>query len=88
MFESCFPLGPGSRVIGRARTADISVESRSVSRRHAVLTVGERVTLRDLGSRNHTLVNGERVTDEVEVEPGAELRFGALAATLIGGEPR
>jgi len=81
------PLPEGERVVGRSRSADITVESRSVSRRHAVLAVsGGRVTLRDLESRNHTFVNGERITDETQLEPGARLRFGDLEAELLGEE--
>lgn len=80
------PLSRGSRVIGRARAADVCVESVSVSRRHALLTVGDRVTVRDLGSRNHTFVNDVRVDDEVEIKPGTKLQFGSLGATLIVGE--
>ncbi len=82
------PLPPGPCVIGRARSADISTESPSVSRRHALLSIGERVTVRDLGSRNQTFVDGRRVEAEVEVAPGSELRFGALVATLLEGEGR
>ncbi len=79
------PLFPGRRVVGRARTADISVDSPSVSRRHALLSVGEKVTVRDLGSRNQTFVDDQRVDEEVDVTPGSVMRFGALAATLIAG---
>ncbi len=82
------PLPPGRRVLGRARSAEISIDSRSVSRRHALLEIGERVSVRDLGSRNHTFVDGRRVEGEVEVPAGAELRFGGLVATLLAlGEP-
>jgi hypothetical protein len=81
------PLSEGQRIVGRSRSADITVESRSVSRRHAVLTVtSDVVTLRDLESRNHTYLEGERVTVEVELSPGANIRFGDLEAVLVGEE--
>ncbi len=79
------PLEPGKCVIGRARGADITVEDSSVSRRHALLSIGAKVTVRDLGSRNHTLLDGERVEGEVEVPAGSTLRFGALDTTLLAG---
>jgi pSer/pThr/pTyr-binding forkhead associated (FHA) protein len=80
-------LTEGERVLGRSRSADITVESRSVSRRHAILKLaGGKVTLLDLASRNHTFVNGERITEAVVVEPGSRLRFGDLDATLVADE--
>ncbi len=56
-----------------------------LSRRHAVLTVaGDKITLRDLGSRNRTFVDDAALDPEVEVdvEPGARLRFGSVKARL------
>ncbi len=80
------PLPEGHRVVGRARSADVTVESPSVSRRHALLAVdAERVTVQDLGSRNHTFVNGERIEDSTEVRAGDSLEFGELSATLVAG---
>jgi hypothetical protein len=40
------------------------------------------VWLRDEGSRNHTFVADEQISEEVEVEPGSDLRFGHLEARL------
>lgn len=81
------PLPEGERVLGRSRSADITVEGRSASRRHALLSVAQgRVTLRDLDSRNHTFVEGEKLTAEVELEVGARLRFGDVEAVLVEGE--
>ena len=38
--------------------------------------------MRDEGSRNHTFVADRQISEEVEVEPGSELRFGRLEARL------
>lgn len=82
-----FPLTDGSFVVGRGEDADIRIDSDAISRRHARLTVAAgRVTVADLGSRNHTFVDGEQVASEVEVElgPGAVVRFADVEARLGG----
>ena len=49
----------------------------SVSRHHAHLTLdNDEWTVRDLGSANGTLFNGERLTHEVILRHGDELRIG------------
>ncbi|MCS6797076.1 MAG: FHA domain-containing protein [Myxococcota bacterium] len=59
---SDFELPPGEFVIGRSSSCSLAVDDALVSRRHAVLRVGESgVTVEDLGSRNGVLVNGERI---------------------------
>jgi pSer/pThr/pTyr-binding forkhead associated (FHA) protein len=52
------PLGTVA-TIGRSEQATVRIDSRDVSRVHAVLTVGEQgVALEDKGSVNGTLLNG------------------------------
>ena len=79
-----FPLAEGEYVLGRSEEADLTVPEGTVSRSHARLAVrGGRVFLRDLGSKNHTYLDQARVQYEVEVRPGARLRFGLdVHATL------
>ena len=62
----------GSRVvIGRSPDCDVVLASDSVSRQHAELVAqGESWTVRDLGSRNGTGVNGARMTGERALQPG------------------
>src|SRR5512134_3972179 len=53
----------GEVVIGRGTEASLLVNDQAVSRRHAVVLLsGGRAVVRDLGSRNGTSVNGERLT--------------------------
>jgi transcriptional regulator with AAA-type ATPase domain len=60
-FRSC-PLTAGATVsIGRAPECDLVVQDPSVSRRHALLHVGDCVELEDLGSANGTELAGERL---------------------------
>lgn len=57
------PLREGVTRIGRGLTADVRLESPSVSRRHALVVVdGDEVVLADDRSRNGTWLNDERVT--------------------------
>jgi transcriptional regulator with GAF, ATPase, and Fis domain len=57
----------GEVTIGRSRSVEVSIDATSVSRRHARLTLGAEIVLRDLDSSNGTRVAG------VALEPG-ELR--------------
>jgi two-component system response regulator AtoC len=54
-------LEAGTLTIGRGSNCDIEVDDRSISRRHAILSIGETVTIEDLGSANGTFVRGQRV---------------------------
>ena len=71
-------------VVGRVATADVFIDHSSVSRTHASLTLrADRVWLKDLGSRNGTTVNGQKLVDgEVEVRIGDQIAFGDVAAQL------
>jgi diguanylate cyclase (GGDEF)-like protein len=69
----------GELVIGRDPTADIPVTDISVSRRHAtVVDLGDRVVVRELGSRNGTWVDGVRIDGEQDLHEGSKLRIGAI----------
>ena len=59
------PLVGPSFKIGRGETCHLRPNSEQVSREHAEFTiVGELINVRDLGSRNGTLVNGKALTTE------------------------
>ena len=104
----------GSRVVdlpegvdvtfGRSRGATITLDSEKVSRMHArVRRTGDVIEVEDLGSRNGTRVNGDRIDgprklvtgDEVSVGPilavvgvTSGLRRASAIADVIGGESR
>ena len=70
-------LSPGVTVLGRSPTCHVTLDDPLVSREHAQLTVrGHRVTVEDLGSRNGTLVNGEKLTGVHELRDGDRVRLG------------
>ena len=65
--------------IGRADYNDLVIPEPSVSSSHAKLQRREGIwVLSDLGSTNGTFVDGERVTDETPLGPGAAIRFGEV----------
>jgi DNA-binding CsgD family transcriptional regulator len=81
-------LAPGTVVVGRDDSADITFAADGVSRKHARLTIestGE-VRVVDLASRNGTYLNGRRV-EQASLRDGDELRLGSVGLRLryVGG---
>ena len=72
--------GSEELTVGRLPDNDLVVDDPSVSKRHAVLrwdNVARRCTVRDLGSRNGTTINGDYVRDpNTMVSDGDMLSFG------------
>ena len=67
-------------LIGRSQKCNLCVASSSVSRRHCKFSRQEsKVLLKDLGSRNGTYVNGEKITEEIELSTGDEISVGSLS---------
>jgi pSer/pThr/pTyr-binding forkhead associated (FHA) protein len=67
------PLDRAVLLVGRHRWCDVRIASPRVSRRHCCLALDrDGVLVRDLGSRNGTLINGRRVEEGV-LHPGDEL---------------
>jgi hypothetical protein len=65
-------------VVGRDPTCDLSHDDVLLSRRHAeFVATAERVTIRDLGSRNGIFVNGVRAA-EYALAPGDVVQIGPL----------
>ena len=75
-----FKLGPNCTVIGRLEAVDIHIEDDGISRKHAeVAELDGSYVLRDLGSTNGTLCNGEQVTAPVVLRDGDRIRLGPNA---------
>jgi predicted component of type VI protein secretion system len=81
------PSGPelilmsGRRLtIGRSPESDVVLDSdRTVSRVQAILEmVSDAWTIRDVGSRNGTMVNSDIILGERLLRPGDEIRIGAV----------
>ncbi|MGD0527894.1 MAG: sigma 54-interacting transcriptional regulator [Polyangiaceae bacterium] len=76
-FHPAYPFQSPTVVIGRDATADVCVPEQAVSRQHARIGFdGTRWILKDLGSRNGTMVDGAFVTHDVELEHLHEIRVG------------
>ena len=83
---SSFALAEGTHVVGREPDSQIRLDESAVSRRHCeIVRSGNHCTIRDLGSRNHTFVNGNAVT-ETEIAPGDEVEIGASIFLFAASE--
>lgn len=81
-------------LIGRGDDCSLRPNSDTISRRHCVLITREgHLYVRDLKSRNGTLINGERIEDERRLKPGDHLKVGKLEFEVLidyglGGQKR
>lgn len=86
-----WPLAKRTMIVGREADSDIQIDDRQVSRRHAEITQTlEGYTIRDLGSKNGTFLNGEAISqqprlirngDEISIALCAKLTFVEDEAT-------
>lgn len=75
----------GTAVIGRGEDTDLQLAHPLVSRRHAELSLGDdgRFQVRDLGSRNGTLVNDEPLRDAAcQAEGEVRLQIGPYVVVV------
>jgi pSer/pThr/pTyr-binding forkhead associated (FHA) protein len=71
--------------VGTLESNDVVVEADGVSRVHAVFErFGDTWTVRDVGSRNGTFVNGGRIIGEQALHPGDEIVLGRLRLLFRG----
>jgi DNA-binding CsgD family transcriptional regulator len=82
-------LEAGRLTLGADPANDLALPADpTLSRLHAVLERYEAGwCVRDLGSRNGTFVNGQRIWSERSLRPGDELRVGATRLVYRGDEP-
>jgi pSer/pThr/pTyr-binding forkhead associated (FHA) protein len=74
-----FELNDGVTFIGRSALNDVRINDNYVSREHVMLRkLGDRVLVRDLGSRNGTFLNG------IPIRPGTEVEAKEGASIVIG----
>jgi DNA-binding winged helix-turn-helix (wHTH) protein len=75
-------LATGDNILGRGRRVTVWLDSPSISRRHArIVVTGTDAAVEDLGSRNGTYVQGERVTTPMRLSDGDEIRLGSVVLT-------
>jgi DNA-binding NtrC family response regulator len=84
----------GRVVLGRSSGCEIPIDVSSISRRHAVLATGDRLTIEDLGSSNGTRVRGETIASgsTVEIAPNDVIELGSVMIIVqkrsLGARPR
>jgi DNA-binding winged helix-turn-helix (wHTH) protein len=76
-------LREGENCVGRDPSVNVWLDAKSVSRRHACIVVDcADATIRDLGSKNGTWVQGQRLTSETSLSDGDQIRFGSIRMTF------
>ena len=80
-------LDGGTHIIGRSEQADLVITDRSLSRQHVRLAFHDGAwTIEDLGSRNGTVVNGQRIDRPTPLRPGDVVGLGASTIAVRSGE--
>lgn len=71
-------------VCGRDPEADIHIDNKRLSRRHfAILHKKPKFYLKDLGSRNGTVVNEKTIKDEIELKFGDKIQCGGTVLQFM-----
>jgi pSer/pThr/pTyr-binding forkhead associated (FHA) protein len=84
ILESEFPLDKLPLVIGRSLEATLRIQDCWASRRNCeIVRINGSLVVRDLGSTNGTLVNGQHVT-EAPLTPGDRLTVGMTTFVVSG----
>ena len=80
------PLYTGPNVLGRDPSSGILIDDGTVSRRHACIQLdGENAILEDLGSKNGTFIDGERLTAPTPLADGTTFVLGDVSITFRRG---
>lgn len=81
-------LGEGESILGRDTDIAVYLDSSTVSRRHArIVIAGQKATLEDLGSKNGTYLNNQRVESAVPLSDGDQIRIGSVLCTFRAARP-
>ena len=75
-------LHAGENILGRGLDDVIEINLSTVSRRHARITLADAIVLEDLGSKNGTWLENERLTAPRELSDGAAVRLGSAEFTF------
>lgn len=75
----------GAVVLGRDPSCDVTLDDEEVSRRHAEIQArGDLAEIRDLGSRNGTFVNGNRISAPTTLRGGETVKIGRTSYAVQG----
>ena len=82
--QKVYQLTLGVNTIGRQMDNTIALIEQTVSRYHAQIHVTpDCVTVHDLGSRNHTFVNGMQIGDIYQICEGDQVAFGSSSFKFV-----
>jgi DNA-binding winged helix-turn-helix (wHTH) protein len=76
------PLTEGENIIGRAPDASVWIDAAGVSRHHARIMATSSPTIEDLGSKNGTYLDGQRVAKTQPLGDGNQIRLGSVVVTF------
>lgn len=90
-----YAIDGGESVIGRSPECDVVLDVAAVSRRHAIIShIQDQYWVKDTGSRNGTIINGQKVIGEAQLRDGdrilicdVEFEFRNLTAGSGVGSP-
>ena len=72
-----YPIEGEELLLGRDLANEIAISDPEVSRRHARFFMqNENILMEDLGSTNGTFLNGERISNPVQLRPGDVITLG------------
>jgi len=78
------PLSPGVHFIGRDESSAVCLNSATVSRRHARLTLAANAaSIEDLHSKNGTRVKGKAIRGVTQLHNGDQIEVGSIALTFL-----
>ncbi len=81
------PIEGGSLILGRSKACDIVIATPGISGQHLRLDIrADKVSFRDLLSRNGTFLNGEKVR-EGKLRGGETLRLGKFEVRVVSDRP-
>jgi len=79
-----YVLHEGVTIVGRGLEADIIIDSTKISRMHARFIIkGDQIEIEDLGSKNGTFVNGEKISEKKAVSRTDTLKLADIPCALI-----
>jgi DNA-binding winged helix-turn-helix (wHTH) protein len=82
------PVGQGEHVLGRDSDLAVSIDSATVSRRHArIVITGDDAVLEDLGSKNGTYLNGRRLESAAPLQNGDRIQIGSVVCSFRASAP-
>jgi hypothetical protein len=85
--DKTYHLDRSKMMIGRDKGSHIRIDDKSVSLYHSMICMkAKECFLKDLNSKNGTLVNGHRVLDSQKLHDGDKIGIGSTLFTFIHGD--